>query len=146
MKRGACSKDMAFWVVLVLTASLCQLADAQGGTWDLLLKNAGIASMHTMITHYNTAILLDRTNIGKSQIRLPNGRCRNRKDEQVLKHDCTAHSVMFDLATNTVRALYIETDTWCSSGMCVLCFQQVFHVFHCCLQVFHRCRENACYC
>ncbi|KAG0563931.1 hypothetical protein KC19_8G070500 [Ceratodon purpureus] len=115
MKPGSHFKDIAFWLVLV-TASLLQLVDAQGGTWELLLKKAGIASMHTMITHYNTAIMLDRTNIGKSQIKLPNGRCRNRKDEQVLKHDCTAHSVMFDLDTNTVRALYIETDTWCSSG------------------------------
>jgi hypothetical protein len=34
------------------------------GTWQLLVQNAGIASIHTAITQYDTAILLDRTNIG----------------------------------------------------------------------------------
>lgn len=34
----------------------------------------------------------------------------------VLKHDCTAHSVLFDPSTNSVRPLTIQTDTWCSSG------------------------------
>lgn len=86
------------------------------GTWQTLVKNAGIASMHTAVTHYSTAILLDRTNIGKSQIALPNGKCRDTTYDRILKHDCTAHSVMFDPATNTVRALTVLTDTWCSSG------------------------------
>ncbi|CAK9212964.1 unnamed protein product [Sphagnum troendelagicum] len=83
------------------------------GSWELLLKNAGIASMHTAITHFNTAIFLDRTLVGPSQIALPKGHeCRINPSE----HDCTARSVMFDLGSNTVRPLDILTDTWCSSG------------------------------
>jgi hypothetical protein len=41
-----------------------------------LLENARISAMYTTITHYNTAILLDRTNIGKSKIDLPDHECR----------------------------------------------------------------------
>ena len=86
------------------------------GTWTVLNNNAGISSMHTMVTHYDTAIFLDRTNIGPSQIKLPNGRCRQNPRERISKTDCYAHSVMFTPGPNTVRPLYIFTDTWCSSG------------------------------
>ncbi|CAM6127556.1 unnamed protein product [Calypogeia fissa] len=86
------------------------------GSWALLLENAGIASMHTAVTHYGTAVFLDRTDIGLSQINLPNGVCRNDPNDITLKHDCSAHSVEFYPATNTVRPLLILTDTWCSSG------------------------------
>jgi hypothetical protein len=44
------------------------------------------------------------------------GACRNDPNDLTLQHDCTAHSVLFDPATNTVRPLTILTDTWCSSG------------------------------
>lgn len=71
--------------------------------------------MHTMVTHYGTAIMLDRTNIGPSAIKLPGGRCRKQPAERISKTDCYAHSVMFN-PSNTVRPLYIYTDTWCSSG------------------------------
>lgn len=86
------------------------------GSYELLLSNAGIASMHTAVTRFNTVIMLDRTNIGPSQINLPDGRCRNNSQDLTLKIDCTAHSVMFTPGPNTVRALFIFTDTWCSSG------------------------------
>lgn len=102
-------------ILVVMFSSYLQLSKAQG-TWQILVGNAGIASMHTAITHYDTAILLDRTNIGASQIPLPNGQCRDNSQELVLKHDCTAHSVMLDTKTNSVRALWVQTDTWCSSG------------------------------
>lgn len=108
----------AFWIALVTTSwCLLQLrfTDAQG-TWEQLLDNAGISSMHTAITHYDTAIFLDRTNIGASEIALPNGNCRRNNNELALKRDCTAHSVMFDPSRNSVRALFVQTDTWCSSG------------------------------
>jgi hypothetical protein len=29
---------------------------------------------------------------------------------------CTAHSLKYDVATNTIRPLFIQTDIWCSSG------------------------------
>ncbi|CAM6038445.1 unnamed protein product [Sphagnum compactum] len=86
------------------------------GTWEILLQNAGIASMHSAVTRFNTVVLLDRTDIGASQIPLANGACRNDPNDLTLQHDCTAHSVLFDPATNTVRPLTILTDTWCSSG------------------------------
>jgi hypothetical protein len=85
-------------------------------SWALLLENAGIACMHMAVTYMGPVIFLDRTDIGPSQIALPNGRCRNDSQDQTDTYDCTAHSVMFDPATNTVRPLYIATDTWCSSG------------------------------
>lgn len=107
----------AFWVMLVVVvlAGVSQ-SDGQGGSWEQLVENAGIASMHTAITHYNTAIFLDRTNIGASEIALPNDNCRYNDNELALKRDCTAHSVMFDSSSNSIRPLFVQTDTWCSSG------------------------------
>ncbi|KAH0779179.1 hypothetical protein KY290_005606 [Solanum tuberosum] len=86
------------------------------GTWELLVPDAGIASMHTAVTHYNTVVLLDRTDIGPSRKRLPPHHCRNDPNDPILKKDCYAHSVLLDLETNSVRPLMILTDTWCSSG------------------------------
>lgn len=86
------------------------------GTWELLVPNAGIASMHTAVTRFNTVVLLDRTNIGPSRKILPKGRCRFDKNDPILKRDCYAHSVVLDLQTNQIRPLMILTDTWCSSG------------------------------
>ncbi|KAJ7529989.1 hypothetical protein O6H91_05G007700 [Diphasiastrum complanatum] len=72
--------------------------------------------MHTAVTFYGTVILLDRTDIGASNINLPNGACRNDPSDLRLPHDCTAHSVLYDPATNSLRPLTILTDTWCSAG------------------------------
>lgn len=110
------------WVFLILLvhSRLWLLAEMQAaaptGTWKLLDYNAGIASMHTAVTRFHTVVMLDRTNIGPSQINLPNGKCRVNPLDQVLKRDCTAHSVVLSLANNGIRALFIQTDTWCSSG------------------------------
>ncbi|CAI9098322.1 OLC1v1034944C1 [Oldenlandia corymbosa var. corymbosa] len=86
------------------------------GTWELLVPDAGIASMHTAVTHLNTVILLDRTNIGPTRKLLPPNRCRHDPKDPILKNDCYAHSVVLDLKTNSIRPLEILTDTWCSSG------------------------------
>ncbi len=51
--------------------SSSSLGDAGGGSWELLLQNAGIASMHTALTHFGTLVLLDRTDIGASLLNLP---------------------------------------------------------------------------
>lgn len=110
-------KHRWLWIlVAMLSVGEMGLSDGQDlGTWEIVVENAGIASMHTAVTNYGTVVLLDRTNIGASQIALPNGNCRDSND-LVLPHDCTAHSVLFDPGTNTVRPLTILTDTWCSSG------------------------------
>ncbi|KAJ0987837.1 hypothetical protein J5N97_006193 [Dioscorea zingiberensis] len=101
-------------ILIVLTAR----AHAQlPGTWELLLENAGIASMHTAVTHLGTVVLLDRTDIGPSLLNLTSGHCRVDPTDRLLpRGDCTAHSALFDPATNTLRPLSIITDTWCSSG------------------------------
>ncbi|KAK4795757.1 hypothetical protein SAY86_028083 [Trapa natans] len=86
------------------------------GSWEILVSNAGIASMHTAVTRFNTVVLLDRTDNGPSRKLLPRGRCRHDPNDPVLKRDCYAHSAVLDLSTNAVRPLMILTDTWCSSG------------------------------
>jgi hypothetical protein len=90
------------------------------GSWKLLLSNTGISSMHTAVTRFDTCIMLDRTNIGPSKRLLENGRCRVQPKERYYNTDpftdCWAHSVMFRPDKNSVRSLYIFTDTWCSSG------------------------------
>ncbi|KAH7291342.1 hypothetical protein KP509_29G012300 [Ceratopteris richardii] len=104
-------------LALLLALSLAEiLGVAAQGSWELLLENAGIASMHTALTHYGNVVLLDRTDIGPSQINLTGGVCRDDPNDLTLKVDCTAHSVVFDPADNSVRTLFIQTDTWCSSG------------------------------
>ncbi|MCO5570118.1 hypothetical protein L7F22_023834 [Adiantum nelumboides] len=108
---------MNFVIMVHLFTQLYQLeaANAQG-SWELLLENAGIASMHTAVTHHGNVVFLDRTNIGPSPISLANGVCRDNPKDANLTHDCTAHSVLFIPGPNTVRPLFIFTDTWCSSG------------------------------
>ncbi|XP_020588215.1 aldehyde oxidase GLOX [Phalaenopsis equestris] len=87
------------------------------GRWELLLENAGIASMHTAVTRFGTVVLLDRTDIGPSQLHLPAGHCRHDpKDRSLPRLDCTAHSALFNPSTLSLLPLSILSDTWCSSG------------------------------
>lgn len=103
-------------VALLYTAFVLTTRADLPGAWELLVPNAGIASMHTAVTRYGNVVLLDRTNTGPSSKLLPKGRCRYNPDDAVLKRDCYAHSVLFDPQTNKIRPLMILTDTWCSSG------------------------------
>lgn len=68
--------------VLVLVLTSRTLVDAQG-SWETVVDNAGIASMHSAVTHYGNVILLDRTNIGDSQLPLPAGVCRDNPLDRV---------------------------------------------------------------
>ncbi|CAA3021345.1 Hypothetical predicted protein [Olea europaea subsp. europaea] len=101
-------------LVLLLSCYRNTLTDATGGQWDLLLSNIGISAMHMQLLTNDKVIILDRTGFGPSNISLPNGRCRN--DTITMKIDCTAHSVEYDVASNSVRPLMVLTNTWCSSG------------------------------
>ncbi|XP_071737545.1 aldehyde oxidase GLOX [Rutidosis leptorrhynchoides] len=83
------------------------------GTWELIVPDAGISSMHTAVTRFNTVVLLDRTNIGPTRKHLRKGHCRIDPGH---KPDCYAHSAVLDLSTRELRSLMILTDTWCSSG------------------------------
>ncbi|KAI3889472.1 hypothetical protein MKW92_023991 [Papaver armeniacum] len=71
--------------------------------------------MHMQLLHNDRVIIFDRTDFGRSNLSLPNGVCRNRMDE-VLKVDCTAHSIEYNVDANSFRPLMVQTDTWCSSG------------------------------
>ena len=67
---------------LLTVLFLVSQVDAQG-SWEVVVANAGIASMHTAVTHYGTVVLLDRTNIGPSQLALNEGRCRDNAADRV---------------------------------------------------------------
>ncbi|KAG0571108.1 hypothetical protein M758_6G202800 [Ceratodon purpureus] len=86
------------------------------GYWEVVVPNAGIASMHSAVTHLGSVVLLDRTNIGDSQLPLPNGVCRDNPADRANTHDCTAHSALYTPGSNAIRPLFVFTDTWCSSG------------------------------
>ncbi|XVF86006.1 hypothetical protein PTKIN_Ptkin17bG0166100 [Pterospermum kingtungense] len=80
-----------------------------GGYWQLLQSSVGISAMHVQLLPNNKVIIFDRIGFGPSNISLPSGSyCPN--------DDCTAHSVIYDVVSNTFRPLHILTDTWCSSG------------------------------
>ncbi|MCE3214602.1 hypothetical protein HAX54_052855 [Datura stramonium] len=91
-------------------------AYAAGGKWDLLMSNIGISAMHMQLLNNDRVVMYDRTDFGASNISLPNGKCRNNPNDLALKVDCTAHSVEYDVSTNSIRPLMVQTDVWCSSG------------------------------
>lgn len=86
------------------------------GWWEVVVNNAGIATMHAAVTRFGNVVLLDRTNIGDSQLPLPNGVCRNNPQDRANTHDCTAHSAVYSPGSNKIRPLFVYSDTWCSSG------------------------------
>ncbi|KAL5778145.1 hypothetical protein ACOSP7_011071 [Xanthoceras sorbifolium] len=102
----------------ILISQPCQLflTHAAGGRWQLLQKSVGISAMHMQLLNNDRVIMFDRTDFGKSNLSLPNGKCRNDPNDAALKIDCTAHSVEYDVLSNTFRPLMVQTDVWCSSG------------------------------
>ncbi|XP_045818237.1 aldehyde oxidase GLOX-like [Trifolium pratense] len=86
------------------------------GQWVQLKKSIGISAMHMQVMKDNKVVIFDRTDFGPSNISLPNHRCRFNPRDQALKLDCTAHSVLYDISSNTLRPLTLQTDAWCSSG------------------------------
>lgn len=89
---------------------------ANQGQWNLVQPSVGISAMHMQLLHNDKIIMFDRTDFGHSYLPLSNGRCRMDPNDIALKVDCSAHSVLYDVPTNTLRPLMIQTDTWCSSG------------------------------
>ncbi|XP_022725714.1 aldehyde oxidase GLOX [Durio zibethinus] len=80
-----------------------------GGYWQLLQSSVGISAMHVQLLPNNKVIIFDRTDVGPSNLSLPVG-------SFCPKNDCTAHSVIYDVVSNTFSPLHVLTDTWCSSG------------------------------
>nr|GEX33832.1 hypothetical protein [Tanacetum cinerariifolium] len=89
------------------------------GTWEVLVENARIASMHTVVTHFDTVVLLDRTDLSPTEERHQKYHCqidpKNKQDPQT-RPDCYSYSVHYNLANQNLQPLTINTDTWCSSG------------------------------
>eukprot|EP00250_Pteridium_aquilinum_P016804 c23299_g1_i1 orf=344-2011(+) len=102
--------------IFLSSVCLSQAQTVSGGSWKVLVQNGGVSAMHMTLTHLNTVIMFDRTDYGPSQLKLPNGRCRNDSHDLALKIDCYAHSIEYNIASNSIRALEILTDCWCSSG------------------------------
>ncbi|KAK7283398.1 hypothetical protein RIF29_12883 [Crotalaria pallida] len=72
--------------------------------------------MHMQLLHTDRVVMYDRTDFGISNLTLPAGECRNYTINNGNLKDCTAHSLEYDVATNTFRALFLQSDVWCSSG------------------------------
>jgi hypothetical protein len=83
---------------------------ADGGSWKVLQSSIGITAMHMQLLNNDRVIIFDRTDFGKSNLSLPDGKCREDP------YDCTAHSAEYDVLRNTFRPLMVQTDVWCSSG------------------------------
>ncbi|KAG7597647.1 Glyoxal oxidase N-terminal [Arabidopsis suecica] len=92
------------------------VSSAARGLWKYMVPNVGISAMHMQLLHNDRVVMYDRTNFGPSNISLPNGNCRHNPNDIVSKLDCTAHSIEYDVAMNTVRPLTVQSNTWCSSG------------------------------
>lgn len=73
------------WALLVLVVLLTWTWKpvAGQGYYEVVVPNAGISTMHAAVTHYGNVVLLDRTNIGVSQLNLPDGVCRDNPADRV---------------------------------------------------------------
>jgi hypothetical protein len=100
--KMGCSPHVSLMLIILAFTLVNQalVCLGQPGTWQLLLENAGIASMHTAVTHYGTVVFLDRTDIGASQINLPNGECRNDPNDAVC---CQEHFRHFSTSFSSSR-------------------------------------------
>ncbi|KAL7181679.1 hypothetical protein ACSBR1_040554 [Camellia fascicularis] len=85
-----------------------------GGEWVMLHDSIGVSAMHMQLLYANKVAVFNRTDFGLSNLSLPSGKCRY--NDAVLKLDCSAHSLLYDVASNTFRPLMVLTDIWCSSA------------------------------
>ncbi|KAM5567103.1 aldehyde oxidase GLOX-like [Rosa sericea] len=94
------------------------VAPYDGGQWILLHKSIGVSAMHMQLLKNNKVILFDRTDMGPSNATYPPGavQCRNYTVRNRTVTDCTPHSLLYDVASDTFRPLVVKSDTWCSSG------------------------------
>ncbi|XP_062098521.1 aldehyde oxidase GLOX-like [Humulus lupulus] len=104
------------FLILGFAGPMVPIEAAAAGRWQLLQSNIGITAMHMQLLSNDRVIIFDRTDFGPSNLSLPDGKCRFDSNDTALKVDCTAHSVEYDVASNTFRPLMVQTDVWCSSG------------------------------
>ncbi|CAN6587633.1 unnamed protein product [Malus baccata var. baccata] len=90
---------------------------SDGGEWVLLHKSIGVSAMHMQLLINDRVIIFDRTDMGPSNLSLPDSTaCRQYIAHNRTVNDCTAHSLLYDLATDTFRPLFVASEFWCSSG------------------------------
>ncbi|XP_022981921.1 aldehyde oxidase GLOX-like [Cucurbita maxima] len=105
---------LSLFFALILFSAL-PLTEAAGGRWRMLQKSVGIAAMHMQLLRNDRVVMFDRTDFGPSNLSLPGGKCL-RDPKAVVKVDCTAHSIEYNVVANTFRPLMVQSDVWCSSG------------------------------
>ena len=102
------------------SSSSSGLVNHRQGRWDLLLNNVGVVAMHMALTHHGKVIIFDQTEAGPSRYQLrrrfSSGRTCSRSGNDASDPSCFAHSVEYDISTNRIRPLRLDTDPWCSSG------------------------------
>ncbi|CAN0906440.1 Aldehyde oxidase GLOX1 [Linum grandiflorum] len=101
-------------LLLILVASTT--SDGSGGSWQFLQKSIGMPAMHMQLLSNDRVVIFDRTDFGHSNLSLPQGKCRQDPTERMVQTDCSAHSVEYDVPSNSFRPLTVQTDVWCSSG------------------------------
>ncbi|OIV96316.1 hypothetical protein TanjilG_09743 [Lupinus angustifolius] len=109
---------LLLFLLFLLHILLPTTTEAGGGTgeWQLLQNSIGVVAMHMQLLHNDRVVIYDRTDFGLSKLNLPGGKCRHDPNELVVKTDCTAHSVEYDVVGNKFRPLFVQTNVWCSSG------------------------------
>ncbi|XP_010516382.1 PREDICTED: aldehyde oxidase GLOX-like [Camelina sativa] len=117
------SKSTFILTLSIICLSIAILSEGQAtpfllqfDRWEMLLPSIGISAMHMQLLHNGMVIMFDRTDFGISNVSLPGGICRYDPTDTAVKFDCSAHSVLYDVVSNTYRPLQVQTDTWCSSG------------------------------
>ncbi|XP_015896740.3 aldehyde oxidase GLOX1 [Ziziphus jujuba] len=107
-----------FFVILHLFAGAgSSPTKAAGGHWRVLHHNIGVSATHMQLLNNNRVVLFDGAHYGPSNLTMGAGNCRRHRRNN--KVDCTAHSAEYDVATNTIRPLIIDTaddGVWCSSA------------------------------
>ncbi|XP_020211507.2 aldehyde oxidase GLOX [Cajanus cajan] len=120
----SCRKIMITILLFLLSFGFSNGANVRSsegriGQWQLLLNNTGVVGMHMALTYKNTVIMFDQTGAGKSSYQLRrrfNGSRCTTSNHDLMDSTCYAHSVEYDISTNKVRPLRLDTDPWCSSG------------------------------
>jgi hypothetical protein len=74
--KGAAAAAMsAAFKVMITCVTVVALGNARvvgaQGSWQLLVPNSGLSSMHTAVTRFNTVVFLERTNQGATSLKLP---------------------------------------------------------------------------
>ncbi|WVZ21576.1 hypothetical protein V8G54_008898 [Vigna mungo] len=120
----SCSKIMITILFILICVGFSDGANVtpsvgRKGQWQLLLNSTGVVGMHLALTYKNTVVMFDQTGAGPSGYKLRrrfHGSTCSRSRHDMTDSTCYAHSVEYDISTNKVRPLWLDTDPWCSSG------------------------------